>query len=314
LNLRNHYLWTGLWLMFLGVASPLWLRLSKRANPDRVTQESIEMSPPPQCSKPKSRPPRPMQALLSLVALAALVSKPSSSLTGLPHSLAEHAAAMAGSRAILPEISDDDTNCGHLGPRALATTTSMMREFAGRDARFATFAGGCFWGLELNLQRTPGVLCTAVGYTQGQLEFPSYAKVSTEATGHTEAVLVLYDRATITYAALAELLFERIGDPTMLNRVGRDQGTQYRTGMYFHSESQAAEARLALEREVTVLRRQTRRPRSRSLSLSLSLSPSLSLSLSPCLPALPVSRRLTLALGIEQSAHRPLDGGAPAAR
>ena len=107
-----------------------------------------------------------------------------------------------------------------------------MREFSGRDARFATFAGGCFWGLELAFQRTPGVLCTAVGYTQGHTESPSYAEVCSEATGHTEAVLLLYDRAIVSYAALAELLFERIGDPTMLNRVGRDQGPQYRTGMY----------------------------------------------------------------------------------
>ena len=224
-----------------------------------------------------------MQALLCIVTLAALVSNPSS-LTGLPHSLAEHAAAMAGNRAILPEISDDDKNCGHLDPRALATTTRIMRESAGRDARFATFAGGCFWGLELALQRTPGVLCTAVGYTQGQTEFPSYAEVCTEATGHTEAVLVLYDRATVSYAALCELLFERIGDPTMLNRVGRDQGTQYRTGMYFHSKSQAAEARLAHKREVTVLRRQTRRLLSRYVCVCRSRPPC-----RPC-PSLAVRR------------------------
>ena len=186
-----------------------------------------------------------------LPAAAALVSSPSAAhqLAGLPHSLAEHAAAVAHCRAILPELFDDDENCGQLNPSALATTSSLMREFSGFDARFATLAGGCFWGLELALQRTPGVLCTAVGYTQGHAEFPTYAEVCRETTGHTEAVLVLYDRGVVSYAALAELLFERIGDPTMLNRVGRDQGPQYRTGVYFHSEAQAAEARTAFERE-----------------------------------------------------------------
>ena len=143
-----------------------------------------------------------VRALLMLLLTAALVDR-----TAPIRSLAEHAASFAGSSATLPERLDD------------ATMTALMRDYTG-DARFATLAGGCFWGLELAYQRTPGVLCTCVGYTQGHATCPSYAEVCSEATGHTEAVLLLYDHSLVSYAALAELLFERIGDPTMLNRVG----------------------------------------------------------------------------------------------
>ena len=143
-----------------------------------------------------------------LLLTAALVDR--TTLSGLPRSLAEHAAIFAGSGATLPEVFDE--SCGP--PE--------------RDAGFATFAGGCFWGVELAYQRTPGVLCTCVGYTQGHSTLPSYAEVCSEATGHTEAILLLYDHSVVQYAALAELLFERIGDPTMVNRVG------YATGQSNH--------------------------------------------------------------------------------
>ena len=113
----------------------------------------------------------------------------------------------------------------------------------------ACFAGGCFWGLELAYQRQLGVLATCVGYTQGTTEYPSYKEVCSEETGHTEAVLVVFDPEVVSYAKLADLLFDRIPDPTMLNRVGRDRGTQYRTGMYAHSEEQLVQAQTAFDRE-----------------------------------------------------------------
>ena len=72
---------------------------------------------------------------------------------------------------------------------------------------------------------------------------PSYAEVCSEASGHTEAVLVLFDASVVAYARLAETLFDVVGDPTQLNRVGRDRGPQYRTGLYFHSPEQETEAR-----------------------------------------------------------------------
>jgi len=113
----------------------------------------------------------------------------------------------------------------------------------------ATFAGGCFWGLELAYQREPGVLSTCVGYTQGFTPYPEYGQVCQEETGHTEAVLLTYDPKKVSYARLAYILFDRIPDPTMLNRVGRDRGTQYRTGMYAHSEAQLVEAQTEFDRE-----------------------------------------------------------------
>ena len=122
--------------------------------------------------------------------------------SSLPRSLAEHAANFAGSSVTFPERCDDATSCGELNPSALATTAALMQEYTGRDARFATFAGGCFWGLELAYQRTPGVLCTCTGYTQGDATSPSYAGVCSEATGHTEAVLLLYDHSLVSCAAL----------------------------------------------------------------------------------------------------------------
>ena len=194
----------------------------------------------------------PLCAASLLPTVASLVDY--SSLAGMPTSLAQHAATFAYCAATLPERYDDDDGCEQLDARALESTTALMRLLGDSDARFATFAGGCFWGLELALQRTPGVLATAAGYTQGHTEFPSYKEVCSEATGHTESVLLLYDRDVVSYSALAELLFDRIGDPTMLNRVGNDRGPQYRTGMYWHSDEQAAEARAAFDCEAKTWR------------------------------------------------------------
>jgi peptide-methionine (S)-S-oxide reductase len=81
-------------------------------------------------------------------------------------------------------------------------TTALMGEYTGRDARFATFAGGCFWGLELAYQREAGVLCTCVADNTAIAISPSYAEVCSEATGHTEAVLLLYDQSLVSCAAL----------------------------------------------------------------------------------------------------------------
>ena len=116
-------------------------------------------------------------------------------------------------------------------------------------AAVATFAGGCFWGLELAFQREPGVVDSCVGYTQGSAAHPTYAQVCEGTTGHTEAVLVAYDALSVPYSRLAQLFFDVVDDPTTLNRVGSDRGTQYRTGMYFHSSTQERAAREAFERE-----------------------------------------------------------------
>ncbi|KAH8067412.1 peptide-methionine (S)-S-oxide reductase [Aureococcus anophagefferens] len=113
----------------------------------------------------------------------------------------------------------------------------------------ATFGGGCFWGLQLAFDREPGVVDSVVGYTHGHAERPTYADVCDETTGHTEAVLVKYSPEIVSFARLAAVLFDVVGDPTTLNRVGRDRGTNYRTGMYCHSDAQLRDAEEAFDVE-----------------------------------------------------------------
>ncbi|CAM9626462.1 unnamed protein product [Ectocarpus sp. 13 AM-2016] len=107
---------------------------------------------------------------------------------------------------------------------------------AGHD--IATFAGGCFWGLELAFQRVPGVVATSVGYTQGAVEKPTYGEVCSGSTGHTEAVQVYYNPSEVSFEELCGVFFGRI-NPTQVNGQGGDRGTQYRTGIYPHTKEQS---------------------------------------------------------------------------
>eukprot|EP00543_Licmophora_paradoxa_P008680 CAMPEP_0202453002 /NCGR_PEP_ID=MMETSP1360-20130828/11088_1 /ASSEMBLY_ACC=CAM_ASM_000848 /TAXON_ID=515479 /ORGANISM="Licmophora paradoxa, Strain CCMP2313" /LENGTH=356 /DNA_ID=CAMNT_0049071989 /DNA_START=846 /DNA_END=1916 /DNA_ORIENTATION=- len=110
----------------------------------------------------------------------------------------------------------------------------------------ATFAGGCFWGTELHFQRIPGVVATCVGYTQGDIPKPNYEQVCTGQTGHTEGIQLLFQPQQCTYQSLVRKLMSTIPDPTLLNQVGNDRGTQYRHGIYFHSEEQKEAAKQIL--------------------------------------------------------------------
>ena len=89
----------------------------------------------------------------------------------------------------------------------------------------ATFAGGCFWGLELAYQRVPGVVYTAVGYTQGPETEPTYSQVCSGMTGHTEGVIVYYDPKECSYDDLLDTFFNRV-NPTTVNGQGNDFGPQ----------------------------------------------------------------------------------------
>lgn len=155
-------------------------------------------------------------------------------------------------RAVVTEMTEDTFTLDANHPKA-GTKLELDVELLSVDAgavkhEVATFAGGCFWGTELQYMRMRGVVATCVGYTQGTLEQPTYSEVCSGTTGHTEACQIVYDPKRCPYELLCAKLFETI-DPTVLNRVGNDVGTQYRHGIYPHTTEQLASARAVVARE-----------------------------------------------------------------
>ena len=117
-----------------------------------------------------------------------------------------------------------------------------MQEMNENHLETATFAAGCFWGVEETFRQLPGVESTAVGYTGGWLENPTYKDVCGDRTGHAEAVQVAYDPSRVSYDQLLQVFWDN-HNPTTPNRQGPDIGSQYRSAIFFHSPEQEAAAR-----------------------------------------------------------------------
>jgi peptide-methionine (S)-S-oxide reductase len=115
-----------------------------------------------------------------------------------------------------------------------------------RQLQIATFAAGCFWGIEEAFTKLKGVKSTIVGYTGGWLQNPKYKDVCNHNTGHAEAVQIQYDPNEVSYEELLDV-FWSIHDPTTKNRQGPDIGSQYRSMIAFHTPEQETVARKSLE-------------------------------------------------------------------
>lgn len=121
-------------------------------------------------------------------------------------------------------------------PAAMATPQPSTEKL-----ETATFAAGCFWGTEEFFRKIPGVVETKVGYAGGSLSNPKYEDTHDSKSGHAESVEVKFDPKVVKYTFLLDQFF-KMHDPTTKNRQGNDQGSQYRSAIFYHNEKQKTEA------------------------------------------------------------------------
>ena len=115
------------------------------------------------------------------------------------------------------------------------------------EKKKATFAAGCFWGVESSFRQLDGVIDATVGYTGGHIKNPTYEMVCSDRSGHAEALEVEFDPSVVSYDTLLDVFWE-IHDPTTINRQGPDFGSQYRSAIFYHDESQRRAAEASLKR------------------------------------------------------------------
>ncbi|MDQ5977886.1 MAG: peptide-methionine (S)-S-oxide reductase, partial [Verrucomicrobiota bacterium] len=121
------------------------------------------------------------------------------------------------------------------------TMTVQAQSSASSQIQLATFGGGCFWCTEAVFELLPGVKRVESGYAGGHVANPTYQQICTGETGHAEVIRIEFDPAVVSYERLVEVFLEA-HDPTTLNRQGADEGTQYRSVIFYHDDAQKAAA------------------------------------------------------------------------
>lgn len=136
---------------------------------------------------------------------------------------------------------------GGASPVSLPKPAADQAKAAASGRQTAVFAGGCFWGVQAVFQHVKGVIKATSGYSGGEAKTAEYELVSTGDTGHAESVQVTYDPSQVTYGELLRVFFSVAHDPTELNRQGPDEGTQYRSAIFYSNAEQKriAEAYIA---------------------------------------------------------------------
>jgi peptide-methionine (S)-S-oxide reductase len=173
-----------------------------------------------------------MRTPLALVVLVTLTGCRNTASTAVPEPEARHDTA-----AVRRAVGTDPGHVGRGTPLAPAEGHAL-----------AAFAAGCFWGVEDTFRQVPGVVATAVGYTGGKTDDPTYETVCSHTTGHAETVLVEFDPKVVPYETLVNVFFKN-HDPTTKNRQGPDVGDQYRSAIFTFSPAQETAARAAKDRE-----------------------------------------------------------------